>query len=79
MEMILGGDPVSAEEMHRHGVVAKVAAEGEEVRDLATKLATAVAGWSAPAVALAKQAIQAGRRTPIAAHYASLPHIRPCR
>jgi enoyl-CoA hydratase/carnithine racemase len=61
MGLILTGSPTTASEMERFGIVHLVCSAEEDVLDEALKLAATVASFSAPAVALAKQAVQTGR------------------
>ncbi|KAF2112840.1 enoyl-CoA hydratase/isomerase [Lophiotrema nucula] len=63
MGLILTGSPTTATEMERFGIVNKVCSAEEDVIDESMKVATTVASFSAPAVALAKQAVQTAEAT----------------
>lgn len=60
MELILAGTPVSALELERLGVVNRVCTADEDVVQVALETAGRIALFSAPAVALAKQAVKTG-------------------
>ncbi|KAF2474851.1 enoyl-CoA hydratase [Lindgomyces ingoldianus] len=62
MELVLTGSQTTATEMERFGIVNKVC-PGEDVVEEALKVAETVASFSAPAVGLAKQAVQAAEAT----------------
>lgn len=60
MQLILTGEPVTAFDMERYGIVNKVVAAEQDLVTEAIKLATRIATFSAPAIGLAKQAIKTG-------------------
>jgi enoyl-CoA hydratase len=60
MEMALTGDPITAEEAHAHGLVARLA-EPLEAAEVATRLAERIAKNAPLAVAASKQVIQQTR------------------
>jgi enoyl-CoA hydratase len=64
MELILTGVPSTASEMVQLGVVNRAVLPGEDVLEETLKIARRIASLSAPAVALAKQAVLAGKYTP---------------
>lgn len=74
MGMILTGSPVSATEMERLGVVTRIIAPEKDVVEEALGMAQGIASFSAPAVALAKQAVAAGKlpKALISARFAEL-------
>ena len=59
MEMILTGEPATAVELEKLGVVTR-ALPAEEVLDAALKCARTIAAKSSPVIKLAKQAILIG-------------------
>ncbi|KAH7394685.1 ClpP/crotonase-like domain-containing protein [Pyrenochaeta sp. MPI-SDFR-AT-0127] len=61
MELILTGATLTAAEMERFGIVNRVILSGGDVLEETLKVAQTVASFSAPAVALAKQAVRAGK------------------
>lgn len=58
--MILTGAPAAASEMERLGIVNRVMSPEQDVLEEALQVAQTIACFSAPAVGLAKQAVQAG-------------------
>jgi enoyl-CoA hydratase len=64
MELILTGEPSTAIEMARLGVVNRAVLPEQDVLEETLKVARRIASLSAPAVALAKQAVLAGQYTP---------------
>ena len=62
MELILTGSPTTAAEMERLGIVNRVCSAEEDVLEEALKVAQTVASFSAPAIALGKQAVKAGKQ-----------------
>lgn len=71
MELILTGEARTAAEMERLGVVNKVYSAEEDVLEGSIKVAELLAAFSAPAIGLAKQAVQAGKH-----RYPNLRRIR---
>lgn len=69
--MILTGVPVTADEMERRGVVARVIPSDQDVLKEALGTAQTIVARSAPAVRLAKQVVKAGKSYP-APEYAEL-------
>ncbi|KAJ4350105.1 uncharacterized protein N0V89_008726 [Didymosphaeria variabile] len=67
MEFILTGEPLTAQEMERYGIVNRVVPIGQDVVDEAMRIATRIATCSAPAIGLAKQAIKAAEKTTLEA------------
>ncbi|KAH7132410.1 enoyl-CoA hydratase [Dendryphion nanum] len=63
MELILTGSPRTAAEMERFGIVNRVCSAEEDVLEEALKVAQVVASFSAPAIALGKQAVKAAETT----------------
>lgn len=61
MELVLTGLPATASEMERFGIVNKVVAADQDVVEEALKVAEVIAAFSAPAIGLAKQAVEAGK------------------
>jgi enoyl-CoA hydratase len=61
MEMILTGLPVTADDMERRGLVARVIPADQDVLKEALNTAQMILTRSAPAVRLAKQAVKAGK------------------
>ena len=59
MEMILTGEPATAAELEKYGVVTR-ALPAEEVLDAALKCARTIAAKSGPVIQIAKQAMLAG-------------------
>jgi enoyl-CoA hydratase len=64
MELILTGVPSTAREMAQLGVVNRAVLPEEDVLEETLKIARRIASLSAPAVALAKQAVLVGKYTP---------------
>ncbi|WP_159996108.1 enoyl-CoA hydratase [Roseomonas sp. 18066] len=64
MEMVLTGRMMSAEEAERAGLVARVVPLADLLPE-ALKIATKIAGLSAPAVAMAKEAVNAAFELPL--------------
>lgn len=60
MGLILTGASATAQEMEQGGVVTKIVAADQDVVEEAVGIATTIAGFSAPVVGSAKQAIRAG-------------------
>ncbi|OAG08442.1 enoyl-CoA hydratase [Paraphaeosphaeria sporulosa] len=67
MEFILTGEPVTARDMERYGIVNKIVPAEQDVVTEAVKLATRIATFSAPAIGLAKQAIRTAETTTLEA------------
>lgn len=65
MEMILSGRMIDAEEAERIGLVARVV-PAEQLLDEAVAVAAKIAGFSKPAVLLAKEAVNSAFETPLA-------------
>lgn len=65
MEFILTGESATALAFERLGLVSKVFADEDTVRDEAVRLATRIAALSSPVVAAAKQAVLAAEATPL--------------
>ncbi|KAF2854715.1 ClpP/crotonase [Plenodomus tracheiphilus IPT5] len=63
MEMILTGASTTASEMERLGVVNRVVLPTQDVFDEALQVAQTIASLSAPAIGMAKQAIEAAEST----------------
>lgn len=64
-EMILTGDPITAQEAYRLGLVNKVVPMGDVLKE-AKGLARKIAGKSAVIIACAMEAIERGRHLPLA-------------
>ncbi|KAH9878604.1 hypothetical protein IAQ61_001876 [Plenodomus lingam] len=63
MEMILTGAPASANEMERLGVINRVVSATQDVVDEALQVAQKIASFSAPAIGLAKKAVETAETT----------------
>lgn len=62
MEFILTGEPITAVDMERYGIVNKAVPAEQDVVKEAIEIATRIATFSAATVGLAKQAIKTGEQ-----------------
>ena len=77
MELVLTGSPTTAIEMERVGIVNRVVPSGQDVVAEALDMAGITAGFSAPAIRLAKQAVKTGKSVLSPLSRAHEVHLKP--